>query len=228
MTMLLVCMLVITDFFLLTVFDGFESTEPSMEEVATIVGGAVTLECDIRAANPAPTIVWFANTNEFPPAPPNSVLYVDEGRYLFIRILSDTQRNQQYYCEARGLLLNNTIDRSPITYTLTGEIPTGTLMRYRENLGTSVIKVGDDTLVLPYALAARADDGSVGSAAVTGCMSDDIDENQILFGNSANSLVTFDNLMPPLDNTEVAYTCGILTIVQGASTVTGTLILGRK
>ena len=209
------------------VFDGFESTEPAMEEIATIVGGAVTLECDIGAANPAPTIIWFANTNEFPPAPPNSVLYVDEGRYLFIRVLTDTLRNQQYYCEARGLLLNNTIDRSPITYTLTGEIPTGTLMRYRENLGTSVFKVGDDTLILPYALAAREDDGSIGSAAVTGCTSDDIDENQIMFGNSANLLVTVEDLMPPLENTEVTYTCGILS-TQDASSVTGTLILGRK
>ena len=78
-------------------------------EVATIVDGAVTLECDIRAANPAPTIVWFANTNEFDPVLPSDVLYVDEGRYLFILELSDSQRNQQYYCEARGLLLNNTI-----------------------------------------------------------------------------------------------------------------------
>ena len=210
------------------VFDGFESTEPAMEEVATIVDGAVTLECDIGAANPAPTIVWLANTNEFPLALPNDVLYVDEGRYLFIRVLSDMQRNQQYYCEARGLLLNNTIDRSPITYTLTGEIPTGTLMRYRDDLGTNVFKVGDPVLRLPYALAARDDDGSIGSAAVTACTSSDIDVNQITYGNTANLLVTFADLMPPLDNTEVAYSCGILSSAQGASTVTGTLILGRK
>ena len=218
----------ITDFFSLTVFDGFESTEPSLVEIATIESGAVTLECDIEAANPAPMIAWVANTSDFPRAPPNSVLYVDEGRYLFIRVLSDMQRNQQYYCEARGLLLNNTIERSPITYTLTGEIPTGTLMQYRDDLGTTVFKVDDDTLVLPYALAARADDGSVGTVAVTGCTSDDIDESQISFANLANLLVTFADLMPPLENAEVVYSCNILSSAQETSSVTGTLILGRK
>ena len=197
-------------------------------EIATIESGAVTLECDIEAANPAPMIAWVANTSDFPRAPPNSVLYVDEGRYLFIRVLSDMQRNQQYYCEARGLLLNNTIERSPITYTLTGEIAIGTVMRYRIDLGTAVFKVGDPLLRLPYALSARDDDGSVGSAAVTACTSDDIDENQISFANLANLLVTFADLMPPLDNTEVAYTCGILSSAQEAGSVTGTLILGRK
>ena len=197
-------------------------------EVATIVDGAVTLECDIRAANPAPTIVWFANTNEFDPVLPSDVLYVDEGRYLFIRELSDSQRNQQYYCEARGLLLNNTIERSPITYTLTDQIPTGTLMRYRADLGTTVFKVGDPTLRLPYALAARESDGSIGTAVVTGCTSDDIDDNQISFSVSANLLVVFADLTPPFENTKVFYSCDILSSAQEAGSVTGTLILGRK
>ena len=214
--------------FSLTVFDGFESMEPSIVEVATIVGGAVTLECDIRASNPAPTIVWFANTNEIDPVLPNDVLYVDEGRYLFIRVLTNTQRNQQYYCEARGLLLNNTVVRSPITYTLTGEIPVGTLMRYRPDLGTTVFKVGDPLLRLPYGLAARESDGSLGVAVVTGCTSDDIDDNQISVSVSANLLVVFADLTPPFENTEAVYSCDILSNVQAASTVTSTLTLGRK
>lgn len=86
------------------------------------MGQSVLMECDILGGNPSPAIQWYAdnrlqfNQVSSPPAPKESeVLYLESGRYLFIRALTASQRRYSYWCEVTNALINIRI-RGSATY----------------------------------------------------------------------------------------------------------------
>ena len=152
---------------LYSVFDGFDKTTPTAMQTPTIVEGPVALRCDYRAINPPPgpnTIVQWSSSSDGSsfsvvdqqpdPLAGRRVLYLDEGRYLYIEALTEEQRNMRYRCSVT--LMNGAIMISQITYTLNHDLPDGELVVYRE-LGTETVELMDNNgqAMLVYASAAR-------------------------------------------------------------------------
>lgn len=110
-------------------FRGFKNEEIMTRILNTAVSGAVAMECDILEALRMPDqIQWFADMNPFlEVAVLNQILYLDGGRYLFIRRLTAEQRIATYYCEVVSSFVTV---RAPTSYQLTGVIPGGNLTEY--------------------------------------------------------------------------------------------------
>ena len=91
------------------------------------VGNSVLMVCDFLEGNPPPAIRWYANNRRFNqvPSPPankeNEVLYLDGGRYLFIRALTASQRRRRYQCEVTNALINTRV-RAAVTYTFSAQV----------------------------------------------------------------------------------------------------------
>ena len=106
------------------VFDGFENmTTRTVMETAGL-GDTVLMECDLLQGNPTPIVQWYANNRRFNQVrspPENEVLYLDGGRYLFIRALTVSQREQTYQCEVTNALINTRVV-APVSYTFTQEV----------------------------------------------------------------------------------------------------------
>ena len=110
--------------------------------VPSVTDGPLTLECDVRASNPPPTIVWYGGGSVITPILPTVILFFDNGRYLFIRSLTSVQRQQEFYCEVQDILLGNTNMRSPITYDISESIAPSTLVFYKNHTTMLTIERG--------------------------------------------------------------------------------------
>ena len=118
------------------------------------------MECDFLEASPRPRIQWFMNNGTFPIAEEmdqDEVLFVEEGRFLFIRVLTAHQRNSSFHCEVVNAFLGTQPQRSPITYTLGGDIPPNDLEIYIGDRSVTAI-IGEPVRVV-YA-AARSSPGT--------------------------------------------------------------------
>ena len=61
-------------------------------------GQSVALECDFLPSIPPPTIRWFGTRSRIDPVEAqNAVLYLEGGRYLFIRELTAALLFLNYY-----------------------------------------------------------------------------------------------------------------------------------
>ena len=92
------------------------------------------MECDVLDARPKPEIQWFTNGSRTPISEvrdQNQILYLDGGRYLFIRQMTALQRMNSYHCEVVNAYLNQTHVRAPITYLLSSNISNRALEVYR-------------------------------------------------------------------------------------------------
>ena len=95
---------------------------------------AVALECDFLPSMPPPTIRWFSNTRSRidPVEAQNAILYLEGGRYLFIRELTAAQLMGEYHCEA---MVSGQTDPvvAPTTYILNATLPPpNTLIEYKQ------------------------------------------------------------------------------------------------
>ena len=97
-------------------FDGFNGPNGTVMVIVTTDDGGddVALECNVRDANPPPQIQWRdGNGNLLTEAMTNNLLrFLDNGRYLLIRGLTDAQVNTNYQCEVINARLHETV-RSP-------------------------------------------------------------------------------------------------------------------
>ena len=111
-------------FFYFQVFGGFLNTVSRMVSVPAFEGQAVALECDFLPSIPPPTIRWFSDTrNRIDPVEAqNAILYLEGGRYLFIRELTAAQLMGEYHCEA---MVSGQTDPvvAPTTYMLNATLP---------------------------------------------------------------------------------------------------------
>ena len=132
-------------------------------EIGTIVNGAVALECDFATSNPPPQVLWFADetTMLVEDTVTNTQLFLEGGRYLFIRALSAVQRMMRYHCA-----VNNSRDengapiRAPSTYTLTGNLTNEGVNVFKE-LTTVVGRVGEPVQLLYIAAVRDADNNRI-------------------------------------------------------------------
>ena len=112
------------------------------------------MECDFLEASPRPRIQWFMNNGTFPIAEEtdqDEVLFVEEGRFLFIRVLTVQQRNSSFHCKVVNAYLGTRPQRSPTTYTLDEDIPPNTLEIYIGDRSVTAI-IGEPVRVV-YAAA---------------------------------------------------------------------------
>ena len=110
--------------------------------VATVLEGAVALECDFLATMPVPDVKWYMD---------NGTDVIGVGRYLFINYLTAEQRAAQFHCEVTNALLSSTPRRAPTIYTLSEDIPEDEFIVYE--LPTSYITELESTLAVQYATA---------------------------------------------------------------------------
>ena len=108
-------------------FAGFED-HPATEEMDVIVSNDrrqwVSLECAINPGSfPKPIIEWVRHTAGDPEDvvmiveedEPNTIRFVDDGRYLILETTSDAITDKEYYCRVTNPEF--TAGRAPTTYT---------------------------------------------------------------------------------------------------------------
>ena len=175
------------------------------------------MECDFLEASPRPRIQWFMNNGTFPIAEEtdqDEILFVENGRFLFIRVLTAQQRNSSFHCEVVNAFLGTRPQRSPTTYTLDGNIPPNRLEIYIGDRSVTAI-IGEPVRVV-YAAARSSND-----ADLVACP----ENTGVAIGVTSGVVVTFtvfDELRQPLN-----VNCSVL--VDGTfTTVMYTLNIARK
>ena len=89
------------------------------------------MECDVLPASPRPQIQWFNSGSIRIEEVGHDVIYLEDGRFLFIQRLTAMQRTSSFHCEVVNAFLDSSMpQRSPTTYTLEGSIPLNTLETY--------------------------------------------------------------------------------------------------
>ena len=112
------------------------------------------MECDFLDAKPRPEVKWYLNNNTVISESGPNVLFLENGRYLFIAELSSAQRSASFHCEVVNANLDpSTPLRSPTTYSLNADLPANTLEVYR-NVSTVTGLMGENVRVV-YAAASR-------------------------------------------------------------------------
>ena len=117
--------------FIFAVFNGFQNSDIRTEQLRTVENGAVAMECDFLDASPRPQVQWVMNNVSTSPIDmTDNILFLEEGRFLYIRSLTSPQRGSFFHCEVVNAFLGTMPQRSPTTYTLEGDIPSDTLETY--------------------------------------------------------------------------------------------------
>ena len=210
-----------------SVFGGFQSTVMRDVEVATVVGGAVSLECDFVASKPSPQVTWFADdviAQEMPS--PNTVLFANGGRYLFLGQLTTAQRMMRYHCSVSNPLYPNPMPmRAPTTYILTGDLPRDNSVNVYKELGSMVGSVGEP-LEFIYAAAARRTDGSSIPLGIT-CPTRD--PFVALPATATMPIVTTTLKDTARNRNQVNFTCQLASLGPGISrNVTGIITVSSE
>ena len=131
-------------------FDGFDSRGGRVTiNVTTGSQADVAIECPVRDANPPPQIRWRdGNGNLLTEDTTNNRLrFLDNGRYLLIRLLTDTQVNTDYQCEVTNARLDEVIP-DPTLYDLVPNLGANNFMIYKRLINRTVL-VGS-TVELSY------------------------------------------------------------------------------
>ena len=163
--------------------------------IPTIENGAVALLCDFLDAKPRPEVRWYMNNVTMISESGVDILFLENGRYLFIARLTSAQRSASFHCEVVNANLDpNTPQRSPTTYTLSADLSPGELHLYRNETTVRGLK-GEDVRFV-YAAAFRTSGGA--SILILQCPPDvDTDGNTLViqFNNLQNSGMTTCNLV---------------------------------
>ena len=194
--------------------------------IETVVGGAVTLECDFGASNPAPVVQWFGNGTVIPEdrANGNAILYLDGGRYLYIRALTAAQRTMRYHCEVTNFRDDNDFSmRAPTTYTLDTDLANVGLTVYKD-LGTQVGTVGLQ-LEFVYVAVNLDADGNFTFIGLS-CPSNSL----VTLGITSSYIVTATLQSPAEEMSQVQFNCQVQVFENSTSSVpiTGTIIVSSE
>ena len=192
-------------------------------EVATVLSGAVILECDFAASNPPPQVTWFADDVMVQEVTANNaLLFLNGGRYLYIQVLTAEQRIMRYHCSvSNSLYPNPTPMRAPTTYTLTRDLPPdGSVTVYKE-LGSMAGAVGEE-LDFIYVAAARGNNNLTTPLGVS-CLV----RNPLVTLTEREPIVTAILTNAVTDEEQVNFTCQFFR--PGFSQdITGTIIISSE
>ena len=189
------------------------------------------MECDVLPASPRPQIQWFINSGDTisPREEDLDVLYLEGGRFLFIRVLTARQRTSSFHCEVVNAFLDSSMpQRSPTTYTLEGSIPLNTLETYIGDRSVTVM-LGEPVQVL-LAAASPLTNGQSGQVLLTctGAL------NMIsgVTATISNDVVgTINGVVGTEANRQLNITCDIAvlgTVISSTPTVTYSFNIARK
>lgn len=187
-----------------TDFNGFQNTVTRTLEVQTVVGAPVALECDFASSNPAPDVVWHDDLGSIAEVLTNNqIQYLEGGRYLLIRTLTNAQRARSYYCAVTNFLDGDgSHARAPTTYRLNRDIAKGGFILYH-GLETQVSRVGE-TLTFTYAAARRGSTGHFVSYNI------DCDSNHFISVVTRNAIILLVTLLEAAKTvSEVTFTCSL-------------------
>ena len=110
----------------------------------------VALECDVQPSNPPPQIKWRRDGSLIVETgrENNLVRFLDGGRYLYMRMLSQTDLASTYRCEVTNALLDRTVP-APTAYQLFNNLTQGVLKDYKE-IGNLTAFVGNTSFEFAY------------------------------------------------------------------------------
>ena len=129
-----------------TAEEGQETVEVS---IPIALNSDVALECDVLGANPPPQIKWY-NDQEMitEDLVRNTVRFLDEGHYLYIRRLEPTDLERQYHCRVTNAHLNEEIT-APTRYILNDNLTMRVLTDYKQ-IGNLTAFVGNTSIEFSY------------------------------------------------------------------------------
>ena len=183
----------------------------------------VALECDVLDANPSPVIEWFrtsvANNRDADPSDrivevtaSNAVRFLEGGRYLYMRDLTDALLSETYYCAVTNTLIHQTrVSGTGYSFNVSG-LEGQSKYEYKP-IGNVTAFIGEMDIEISY----------VAAAIVTGDVSCDffVDNTEI---NDLGAVGTIDEIMRPTSGNVLDLEC----ISSGSIEATGTLtVLGK-
>ena len=123
-------------------FDGFVDDSSTTETIVVTTGvrGTVAIECHVRDANPPPQIVWVdgSGTTLTEDRRNNQLRFLDNGRYLVIRLLTSAEVNTNYQCEVTNVRLHETV-RNNIMYDLVPILGANETVIYKRLINRTIL-----------------------------------------------------------------------------------------
>ena len=120
----------------------------------------VAIECQVAESNPPPNIRWLRNGNPLTENRlDNQLRFLDNGRYLLIRLLTNADLNVNYKCQVTNARLHAT-ETSPTVYTLANNIGNDQFMIYKRFIDRTILRQTTErgtTVELSYIAGAGPD-----------------------------------------------------------------------
>ena len=182
----------------------------------------VALECDVLDANPPPVIEWFRtsdpNNRDADPSDrivevtaSNAVRFLEGGRYLYMRDLTDALLSDTYYCAVTNALIHQTrVSGTGYSFNVTG-LEGQSKYEYKP-IGNVTAFIGEMYIEISYV-----------AAIFTGDVSCDffVDTTEI---NDLGAVGTIAEIMRPTSGNVLDLEC----ITSGSIEATGTLTVFGK
>ena len=171
------------------------------------MNGAVAMECDFLDASPRPQVQWVMN-NVTTIDMDGDILFLEEGRFLYIRSLTSQQRGSFFHCVVVNAFLGTMPQRSPTTYTLEGDIPPGILETYIGDRSVTAM-LGEPVEVVLVAAAGRILDLT---AQVLLTCTRAVEDSPAMVTISNDVMATFTELPDVEGNRQLNFTCDIAVL----------------
>ena len=115
----------------------------------------VALECPVAESNPPPEIIWLRNGNPLTPITLNNQLrFLDNGRFLLIRVLAPADLGVNFQCRVTNARLHET-ETSPTMYNLDNNIGNNEFRIYKRLIDRTILR--GNTVEMSYIAGAGRD-----------------------------------------------------------------------
>ena len=138
-------------------FGGFTGPSGVVTVNVTTADGddEVALECPVAESNPPPEIIWLRNGSPLTPITLNNQLrFLDNGRFLLIRLLAPANLGVNYQCRVTNARLHGA-ETSPTMYNLANNIDNNEFRIYKRFIDRTILR--GTTVELSYIAGAGGD-----------------------------------------------------------------------